>query len=260
MSERRDAPVTVARFVVSTLVVALGAGVLGFAAGRRGPGAAGPSAGADATAEATRARTIDARLAALRAAVAEWAPPDSEAAELPAWVAFEQQVSLDFHRHGFGGSHGAPADPVGLAMLVDLWAETAHRAGRGELRDELLQRARALDPEPQRDAIRAALLASGLAEVRLLAADVSAEALPPPTALLLGLALWRCGETGDALSTWEAAAIAFPADPLLHLLLAWRLPAHDPVGSAPAVRRHLLIARALVPGSARLAALTAEGA
>jgi hypothetical protein len=48
----------------------------------------------------------------------------------------------------------------------------------------------------------------------------------------------------------------------VHLLLAWRLPAEGTAGAADAAdddaraaRRHLLQARALLPGSARLRAL-----
>lgn len=250
----------VVRFVVTTLLVAFTTGGVGWLVGRRDET---PRRG-----PAPRSVPFAQRAAALRAECAEWAPPESDAAGLAAWVTHEAQVSLAFHRHGFafGWESGEAADAERLracadvddaarfAMLLDLWSETAQHADRRATRDALLRLARALDPEPQRDAIRAALLANGVAEVRILAADFGTDPLPAATALLLGLALWRCGEPLDAIDTWESAAVAHPDEPLLHLLLAWRLPALERE-RADDVRRHLVVAQALLPGSQRLRAL-----
>ncbi|MSR48059.1 MAG: hypothetical protein EXS13_13545 [Planctomycetes bacterium] len=250
----------VVRTVVRTLLVALMCAAVGWIVGRRGAPAVDGSPRSEPL-----ARDV---VAAIRAECAELVPPRSEADGFTAWVTFEAQLAVAFARRGLAFAWGDEAEPerlrrcagvaqpTALASLFDLWSEAAHHSDRRGPRDALLRMARALDPEPQRDAIRAALLANGAAEVRMLAADFGAEELPPATGMLLGLALWRCGERIDAIDAWECAAIESPGDPMLHLLLAWRMPALD-ADHAAAVRRHLAAANALLPASVRLPALLA---
>ncbi len=262
--EIRD--VAARRMVVRALLVTLVGGAGGYLLGRYGPAAASESGGA------TAARTAPALplATALARDLVELHPPESDAAGLTAWLTFETQTGLAFARHGVvldasgaNATSGATTvkmvkaasdhfeQPVELAALLDLWAEVAHHANRRAVRDALTQAARALDPEPQRDAIRAALLANGVSEVRQLAADVSSTPLPARSGALLGLSLWRMGELEDAIEVWRGSVLEAPDDGALHLLLAWRLAALDP----PAIdetRRHLEAARALLPESERI--------
>ncbi|MBL8841122.1 MAG: hypothetical protein JNL90_06265 [Planctomycetes bacterium] len=258
MSERatRSAPppLPMARLVVRTLCFALASGVAGWVLGRHGPAPEPPS---------TRSLPqVAADFAALAGAIVEVAPPDPLHAGLAEWAAFETQLDLAFVRHGLALEVGREEQtvaaarrfgrPVEVAALFDLLAEASHRCDHRPRRAAATQVARALDPEPERDALRAALLANGAAEVRLLCADAGPVPSSPRTSALLGMALARIGEPLDVRATWESGALEWPDDTALHLLLAWWLPALDPP-QVEAARRHLEAARVRLPESRRIA-------
>jgi hypothetical protein len=252
---------TVIAFVVRTVVIALLCALVGWAAGRRG--------GREERAATPRLPSVTSDVAELALALAGLAPPGFEATAAAPWREHEELVEQLFARAGWrfrwGEEAGEEGDaarlaacrgverPLEFAALLDLWSDAAFHANRKLRSDALLRLARALDPEPKRDAIRAALLSGGAAEIRFLSADFGTTALDASTGTLLGLALWRIGERVDALSTWEGASIDHPDDARLHLLLGARLVALDPPRPV-AARRHLEAARALLPTVARLRA------
>ncbi len=254
MSERRSPPLPIARLVLHTLAFACGSGVLGWLLGR----GASPRDESPVASDSAR-RAPD--LAALTLELAEMTVPDPLHAGVAAWAIFESQLDLAFARHGLAVEVGheeraasvalAFGRPAALAGLFDGWAEACHRADHRAQRDARTKVARLLDPDPTRDAIRAALLANGATEIRMLGADAGPVPESPRTSALLGLAMARVGEPIDALSAWESGAIEWPDDAALHLLLGWWLPALDPPQFAVA-RRHLEAARALLPQCRRV--------
>ena len=252
---------TVVAFVVRTVVVALGCALVGWVAGRRigkEPRAALPLPAPAAPDVADLAREL-----------AGLVPPGFEVTAAAPWREHEELVEQLFERAGWrfrwgedAGEQGdaarlaacrSVARPLEFVPLLDHWSDAAFHANRKMRSDALLRLARALDPEPKRDAIRAALLSGGAGEIRMLSADFGTSGLDAATGALLGLALWRVGERVDALTTWEGASIDHPDDARLHLLLGARLVAIDPPRPV-AARRHLEAARALLPGVARLRA------
>jgi len=252
---------TIVAFVVRTVVVALSCALVGWILGRSG--------GAPPRSSAPRPPPVASSVAELAIDLAGLAPPGFEVTAAAPWREHEELVEQRFERAGWrfrwGEEVGEEGDaarldachavdrPLEFAALLDHWSDAAWHANRKLRSDALLRLARALDPEPKRDAIRAALLANGAAEIRLYSADYGTSGLEASTGALLGLALWRFGERIDALSTWEGASIDHPEDARLHLLLGARLVQIDPPRPA-ASRRHLEAARALLPTVARLRA------
>lgn len=252
---------TVVAFVVRTVVVALGCALIGWVAGSRRP--------KEPRVEVVSAPPAASSVADLARELAGLAPPGFEVTAAAPWREHEELVEQLFERAGWrfrwGEEAGEQGDdarleacrgverPLEFAALLDHWADAAFHANRKMRSDALLRLARALDPEPKRDAIRAALLSGGAAEIRMLSADFGTSALDAATGALLGLALWRIGERNDALTTWEGASIDHPDDARLHLLLGARLVALDPPRPV-ASRLHLEAARALLPTVARLRA------
>jgi len=89
--------------------------------------------------------------------------------------------------------------------------------------------------------------------------DVDAADLDAATAALLGAALLRTDAADDALAQWRAGALEHPDDPVLHLLLAWRLEdaAEPSPAAAEEARGHVAAAAALLPESEALRARAA---
>jgi hypothetical protein len=201
--------------------------------------------------------------AQIAADVVELPWPRTEEENLVAWTGLAAEIEKAFARRGLAlelaDERGSLAklkdagDPVDVAALLDLRAAVEHAADHGTARDGCTRLARALDPDPTRDSIRAPLLANDSEAVRLVAADLDAGQLPLRTATLLGLALLRGGDVEDALEAWRSASLQRPDDLALHLLLGWRLLAAEPPEPQEA-RRHLEAAHALRPASAGIRA------
>jgi len=184
--------------------------------------------------------------------------PRIETDGLVVWAGVAAAIEQSFARHGLAldlaDESGALAllkkagAPEEVAALLDARAAVDHAADGRTQRDALTRLARALDPDPTRDSIRAPLLANDADAVRAVAADLDASKLPLRTATLLGAALLRGGDEDDAFDVWRTASIEHPDDPALHVLLGWRLAASDPPRLDEA-RRHRIAARALLPES-----------
>lgn len=144
--------------------------------------------------------------------------------------------------------------PVEVAAFLDLWSEVAERAGSAVVRDAATRIAARLDGDPVRSRVRAALLARDRGRVLEVVGEVDAADLDAATAALLGAALLRTDADDDALAQWRAGALEHPDDPVLHLLLAWRL--EDAAVPSPAAaeeaRGHVAAAAALLPESEAL--------
>lgn len=240
------------------VALAAAAGGAGFLAGRARARAAEREGGrSEPAAESARPA------ARIAAELAELPLPRIESELLVEWRGVAVAMARTFERHGLpldpSDEEAAltllrrAGDPEALAALLDARAAVEHAAQHPTARDAFTRLARALDPDPTRDAIRAPLLANDATAVRMIAADLDAARLPLRTATLLGAALLRGGDVEDALEAWRAVSVGHPDDLALRLLLGWRLLATDPPRSAEA-RRHLEAARALRPGSAAVRA------
>jgi serine/threonine-protein kinase len=152
----------------------------------------------------------------------------------------------------------ARSEPVELISYLDSWANERLRAGRPEADwRRLVAAARAADPDPWRDALRArigARDAATTAELRRLADDVKAlDAQPAPSLNLLASLLWDSpGDRERAARVLRRAVLRHSSDYQSHVNLS--LVFGDESGYLPSMfpkpeeaERHLSIAVALRP-------------
>ena len=254
------------RIVALLFVIVVGA-TSGWFAGtlRRAPVALGPVS-IDGPTRNSAPHAVETRESVLARLAAVWldlTPPPPDAAGALRWQAWASDAELALKKAGLELDAAGEAETLArlaaageapeLAVALDALAEAHHRADQAERRDFATRLARSLDPEPTRDALRAARLASDNDAIRVLAADLDAQKLPTATVRLLGLALVRCGEIDDALDVWRTASLEAPGDEGVHRLLAWLLLDPDR-GDAGEARRHLAVLHALRPESAVLRA------
>jgi Flp pilus assembly protein TadD/tRNA A-37 threonylcarbamoyl transferase component Bud32 len=126
---------------------------------------------------------------------------------------------------------------VQIASYLDDWTLLLRdKGGARNQADWITALARALDPDPWRNALRDALSLPERAERRLavsrLAVAPDVEEQPSPTITLLAAALREAGESGPAIGLLEPARFRHPKDPWIHqelglALLAVRPPRRD---------------------------------
>jgi tetratricopeptide (TPR) repeat protein len=132
-----------------------------------------------------------------------------------------------------------------LVAALDHWA--AVRRGRdakapGWVR--VLAAARAADPDPDRDALRAALLvadrAARLGRLRPLAARAGAGSWAPASLVLLGEALADAGDLEAGVAVLRRASWAHPEDARVHFTLAYLLERVRPPQPEEAIRAYAI--------------------
>ena len=95
-----------------------------------------------------------------------------------------------------------------LAAALDDWSSLDEEKGGARLRDL----ANAIDPDPARQAVRAALARRDVAALKDLAARDDADALPPATLRRLGTTLRALGDAASAESLLRRGQRRYPAD------------------------------------------------
>ncbi len=107
--------------------------------------------------------------------------------------------------------------PIELAAFLDDWTMVRHKAGADEkAAARLVEAARAADPDPWRDALRAGIAARGTAAVealhKLAGDDKALDAQPAESLLLLALRLKAAGDRDDAARVLRRAWRLRPDD------------------------------------------------
>jgi serine/threonine-protein kinase len=191
-------------------------------------------------------RDLLARLVDIRSAEAD--EPDGSATDAAYAHAFaDAGIDLDGGDPAEAGAKVArrPA-PVAAAMVAALDDAAGHNAtgarGRGWAR--LLAVARAADPDPDRDALRAALLvadrAEGLSRLRPLAGRADAGSWAPASLVLLGDALAGAGDLEAGIAVLRRASWAHPEDARAHFALGVLLRFARPPQPEEAIRAYSL--------------------
>ncbi len=137
---------------------------------------------------------------------------------------------------------------VELAAPIDEWAGVRRKAKDADGAAALTALADALDPEPMRHELRAALQASDLESLRRLAKEASAKSLPAPTLRFLAHALMLGKDFDAAVKLLETGRRRHPQDFALAMELARTLRWTTPPRYEDAVR-HYEAALALRPGN-----------
>jgi serine/threonine-protein kinase len=157
-----------------------------------------------------------------------------------------------------------PASVAAVATAaLDDWALVRRQGGHAEADFRRpLEAARAIDPDPFRDKVRAAILEIDVkdpeAALRTLAADPKASELPPPSALLLASALRSLKAVEPAIPLLRAVVGRHPDDVSVNYELAAALTELRPPAREEAVR-YYTAARSLRPeGAHQLAHLLEE--
>jgi serine/threonine-protein kinase len=136
---------------------------------------------------------------------------------------------------------------VELAAALFRWAGV--RAGAAD-RERLIEMARAVEPDPRRQELFAALAKpDSQPAVRQLVADADVDSLPAPTLSVLGDALWDEGAFAEAVLLLRKAQRRFPGDFWINYRLGCSLLDSKPSQQAEAIR-FLTTAVALNPHSA----------
>jgi len=150
--------------------------------------------------------------------------------------------------------HFRPAAVDPAVAALDDWA-LERRAGKQPVARwrRPLEAARAADPDPFRDRVRAAILQSDTkareSELRALASDRAAAELPPPSALLLAAALRDLKAFEPAVALLRAVTGRHPQDVWANYELAVTLQEFRPTAREEAAR-YFAAARALQPETA----------
>jgi serine/threonine-protein kinase len=138
-----------------------------------------------------------------------------------------------------------------MIAALDHW--TAARRVRDEASPawtRLLAAARAADPDPDRDALRAALLvpdrAQRLRRLHPLSGRADLEAWPPASLILLGDALADAGDAAAGIAVLRRAAASHPGDAWVHNSLGRLLESAQPPQPEEAIRAYS-VARGLHP-------------
>jgi eukaryotic-like serine/threonine-protein kinase len=184
-------------------------------------------------AEADRALLV--RLVDIRSAQAD--DPDGSATDA-AYAAAFSAAGIDPDRGdpaGAGARVAGRPKPVAAALVaaVDHWAAVRRaRDAKGTGWARALAAARAADPDPDRDALRAALLvadkATLLDRLRPLAERADAGSWAPASLVLLGEALANAGDAAAGIAVLRQASWSHPQDAPVHYalgrLLEWVRP------------------------------------
>jgi serine/threonine-protein kinase len=144
-------------------------------------------------------------------------------------------------------------EPVARAVVtaLDHWAEVRRqRDAKGPSWARLLAVARAADPDPDRDALRAALLIADRSEwprrLLPLVERADAQTWAPASLVLLGDVLAGVGDVGAGVAVLRRASAAQPADAPIHFALGRLLQGTGPPQPEEAIRAYS-VARALQP-------------
>jgi serine/threonine-protein kinase len=142
---------------------------------------------------------------------------------------------------------------VELAAFLDHWSGVRREARRLATSWRPLAVARAADPDPYRDRLRALLATDDLraqaAPLRALAEESKAAELPAPTAVLLAGILEDLGDREAAVGLLRRAAAQHPDDVWVNFTLAYIVDRQGPSLREEAVR-YYTAARAVHPGTA----------
>ncbi|MBI3844015.1 MAG: protein kinase [Planctomycetes bacterium] len=198
----------------------------------------------------SEARARVAEESADRATVEHVAEVRERAGDSLAWKKVDAEYAAAFSRYQLDPAAPDPgaaididrmrASPIraDLATALDGWAAARLMAfGDKDPQSATLQRvAQAVDADPLRIRLRAAMQQRDLDELRRLAADASAGELPPATLDRLGDALEQAGDSAAALATYQAAQLLHPDDFWLNFQLARLLAGSNPPRKDEAVR------------------------
>jgi len=151
-----------------------------------------------------------------------------------------------------------PSVAVAAAAALDDWALVRRQDHQPEARQHPpLHVARAVDPDPFRDQVRASLMDPDVkareAALRTLAADPKAALLPPPSAVLLSAALRDLNAVEPAIALLRAVVGRHPDDIGANYVLADALTTLRPAAREEAVR-YYTAARSLRPEAAHVLA------
>jgi tetratricopeptide (TPR) repeat protein len=209
-------------------------------------------------------RDLLARLVDIRSAESD--DPDGSATDAAYADAFAA-AGIDPDRGGPAGAEVARRpSPVAAALVAGLDHWSAVRRGRdakGPGWARPLAAARAADPDPDRDALRAALLvedgAARLDRLRPLAERAGAGSWAPASLVLLGNALADAGDVDTGLTVVRRASWAHPEDAPAHFALGGLLERVRPPQPDEAIRAYS-VAWGLQPDLAgRALALALDG-
>ncbi|MBI1853408.1 MAG: protein kinase [Planctomycetes bacterium] len=198
----------------------------------------------------SEARARVAEESADRATVEHVEEVRARAGDSLAWKKVDAEYAAAFSRYQLDPAAPDPgaaididrmrASPIraDLATALDGWAAARLMAfGDKDPQSATLQRvAQAVDADPLRIRLRAAMQQRDLDELRRLAADASAGELPPATLDRLGDALEQAGDSAAALATYQAAQLLHPDDFWLNFQLARLLAGSNPPRKDEAVR------------------------
>jgi tetratricopeptide (TPR) repeat protein len=204
-------------------------------------------------AAAERDAALMTKLVDIRSAYAD--DPDGTATDAAYADAF-REAGYDVERldaKEAGASIAARPGPVRQALIaaLDHWTGVCNeRRVPGERWTRLVAVARAADPDPDRDALRASLAindkALRLDRLKPLAARADAATWAPASLVLLAYTLAGSGDLDDAVQVLRRASGVYPSDVWIHYTLGWYLGAETPPRWGEAIAP-LAVARAVRP-------------
>jgi eukaryotic-like serine/threonine-protein kinase len=205
-------------------------------------------AGADA---AERDKQLLVKLVDIRSAQ----PDEPSSATDAAYAAAFRAAGIDLDAlepKAAGARIAARPEPVRLAMVaaLDHWTGVRKARGQGETWRKIVAVARAADPDPDRDALRAALAvedkAKRLEQIRPLAAKADATTWSPASLALLASTLAGAGDMEAAVRVLRRASGVHPTDAWVHHMLGLLLEKSTPPRREEAIQAYAA-ARALRP-------------
>ncbi|MBX3462558.1 MAG: protein kinase [Planctomycetes bacterium] len=140
------------------------------------------------------------------------------------WTRVDGQFAAVFRAHGLAVDDASPAAAealaargirVPLAESLGEWAAVRRAKRDRDGAERLLRAAMRLDPDPDRVALRNAVLAGNAEAVVALAKAPTALAMPSATLVEMVRALRAVGRSSDAIDAQVAACLRHPEDPLL---------------------------------------------